>query len=96
VDALLLDSGNQAAPVKELGGTGRAHDWSLSRQICERSDAPVFLAGGLRADNVGRALDEVRPFGLDVCTGVRSDGVLDPAKLDAFVRAVAQATLRAR
>jgi phosphoribosylanthranilate isomerase len=96
VDALLLDSGNQAAEVKELGGTGRAHDWSLSRRICERSDAPVFLAGGLRPDNVGRALDEVRPFGLDVCTGVRSDGVLDPAKLDAFVRAVATATRLAR
>jgi phosphoribosylanthranilate isomerase len=49
VDALLLDSGNPALAVKELGGTGRRHDWALSRRIREAVPVPVFLAGGLRA-----------------------------------------------
>jgi len=47
VDALLLDSGNPNLKIKELGGTGRVHDWSLSRKIVEQSKVPVFLAGGL-------------------------------------------------
>jgi phosphoribosylanthranilate isomerase len=87
VDALLLDSGNPALAVKELGGTGRVHDWSLSRRIVEGCGKPVFLAGGLRPDNVARALREVQPFGLDLCSGVRTDGVLDAAKLAAFMAA---------
>jgi phosphoribosylanthranilate isomerase len=84
VDALLLDSGNQRLEVKELGGTGRVHDWATSRRIREAVDVPVFLAGGLRPDNVRAAIDEVGPFGLDLCTGVRTDGRLDAAKLDVF------------
>jgi phosphoribosylanthranilate isomerase len=88
VDALLLDSGNQSLAVKELGGTGRRHDWRLSRQIREASSAPVFLAGGLTAENVGQAMAEVGPFGLDLCSSVRTDGRLDPAKLEAFFAAV--------
>lgn len=88
VDALLLDSGNQTAAVKELGGTGRRHDWAISRQIRERSPVPVFLAGGLRVHNVCDAIVAVRPFALDLCTGVREDGRLDAAKLDAFMAAV--------
>ncbi|MGZ8414644.1 MAG: phosphoribosylanthranilate isomerase [Gemmatirosa sp.] len=91
VDALLLDSGNPRLAVKELGGTGRVHDWALSRAIRERAGVPVFLAGGLRADNVGEAIAAVAPFGVDVCSGVRTDGRLDAAKLDAFARAVAAA-----
>ncbi len=87
VDALLLDSGNPGAKVKELGGTGRAHDWSVSARIVEQSPVPVFLAGGLNPDNVARAIDAVRPFGLDLCTGVRTDGALDPRKLERFVAA---------
>lgn len=93
VDALLLDSGRPSAPVRELGGTGRVHDWSFSRKVVERSSRPVFLAGGLRPDNVARAIAEVRPYGLDVCSGVRTDGRLDGDKLRAFVRAVEQAEL---
>lgn len=89
VDALLLDSGNPRLPVKELGGTGRVHDWSLSRAIRDGAGVPVFLAGGLRADNVGEAIAAVAPFGVDVCSGVRTDGRLDPARLDAFARALA-------
>lgn len=88
VDALLLDSGNPALPVKELGGTGRIHDWSLSRAIRDAVDVPVFLAGGLRPENVGAAIAAVRPFAVDVCTGVRTEGRLDPAKLRGFVAAV--------
>jgi len=84
VDALLLDSGNQSAPVKELGGTGRTHDWSLSRRIREAVEVPIFLAGGLNSGNVVEAIREVGPFALDVCTGVRTDGKLDEAKLTAF------------
>jgi len=88
-DALLLDSGQPHAAVKVLGGTGRTHDWALSRAIVEQAACPVFLAGGLRADNVARAIRTVRPFGVDVCTGVRrADYSLDPAQLEAFVAAV--------
>ena len=77
-------------PVKELGGTGRTHDWRHSRAIVEQSGAPVYLAGGLNAENVGRAIRDVSPFGVDLCTGVRSDGRLDEAKLRTFVDAVAR------
>jgi phosphoribosylanthranilate isomerase len=87
VDAILLDSGNQSLAVKELGGTGRVHDWAISRAIRAAIDIPLYLAGGLSADNVAEAIDAVGPFALDVCSGVRSDGWLDEAKLDAFMRA---------
>ncbi|MGB0412368.1 MAG: phosphoribosylanthranilate isomerase [Pikeienuella sp.] len=88
VDAILLDSGRPAAAVKELGGTGRVHDWAVSAQIVQAARIPVFLAGGLRPDNVAEAIRQVRPFGLDLCTGVRTDGALDQAKLSAFFRAI--------
>jgi phosphoribosylanthranilate isomerase len=88
VDALLLDSGRPGAAVRELGGTGRVHDWALSRRVVEAARCPVFLAGGLRVENVARAVEQVRPYGLDVCSGVRSDGRLDGRKLAAFVAAV--------
>jgi phosphoribosylanthranilate isomerase len=84
VDAILLDSGNPALQIKELGGTGRRHDWSLSRQIRERVNVPIFLAGGLNPGNVRQAIEEVGPFGLDVCTGVRTNGQLDEGKLSAL------------
>ena len=88
VDALLLDSGNQALSIKELGGTGRTHDWRLSRQIREAADVPLFLAGGLNGLNVAEAISAVAPFGVDVCSGVRTNGRLDEAKLDRFFMAV--------
>lgn len=88
VDAVLLDSGRPGLAVKELGGTGRVHDWSVSRRVVEACGRPVFLAGWLRADNVAEAVRAVRPFGLDVCSGVRTDGRLDAAKLRAFVAAM--------
>ena len=86
-DALLLDSGNPKLAVKELGGTGRVHNWELSKKIVEQSKVPVFLAGGLNAGNVAEAIETVQPFGIDVCSGVRTDGDLNAAKLEAFFTA---------
>jgi phosphoribosylanthranilate isomerase len=90
VDALLLDSGNPNLKIKELGGTGRVHDWRLSRTIREKSKCPVFLAGGLNPGNVRRAIEEVEPFGVDVCSGVRTGGKLDIQKLRSFIKNVMQ------
>ncbi|HZN07093.1 MAG TPA: phosphoribosylanthranilate isomerase [Pyrinomonadaceae bacterium] len=84
VDAVLLDSGNQSLAIKELGGTGRTHDWSLSRKIREAIDVPLFLAGGLKPHNVAAAIQEVQPFGIDVCSGLRTNGALDRHKLSDF------------
>jgi len=84
VDAILLDSGNQSLEIKELGGTGRTHDWNLSRKIRESIEVPLFLAGGLNPSNVAAAIREVQPFGIDVCSGLRTNGALDPQKLTAF------------
>ena len=91
VHAFLLDSGRPGRPVPELGGTGRTHDWSISAAFVRASPVPVFLAGGLTASNVGDAIRRVRPFGVDLCSGVRSDDQLDRHKLGAFMRAVATA-----
>ncbi|MBL9134562.1 MAG: phosphoribosylanthranilate isomerase [Verrucomicrobiales bacterium] len=87
VDALLLDSGNPALAIKELGGTGRTHDWALSRRIRDAIDIPLFLAGGLSAANVAEAIAVVDPFGLDICSGVRTNGMLDAIKLREFFAA---------
>lgn len=88
VHAFLLDSGRPGESIPELGGTGRIHDWSISAAFVKASPIPVFLAGGLNPSNVGEAIRTVRPFGLDLCSGVRTGGQLDPEKLKAFVRAV--------
>lgn len=92
VDCILLDSGNPALAVKELGGTGRRHDWQISRRIRDTVDVPVFLAGGLNASNVAEAIETVRPFGVDVCSGVRTAGRLDDVKLGAFLAGIADST----
>lgn len=91
VHAFLLDSGRPSAKVPELGGTGRPHDWAISRAFVEASPLPVFLAGGLTPENVQQAIRQVKPFGVDLCSGVRKNDRLDPKKLNAFVRAVATA-----
>jgi phosphoribosylanthranilate isomerase len=88
VDAILLDSGNPDLLVKQLGGTGRKHNWLLSRQIREKLKVPVFLAGGLNSDNVLEGLKQVHPFAVDVCNGVRTDDKLDECRLSAFFEAV--------
>jgi phosphoribosylanthranilate isomerase len=88
VDALLLDSGNPNLEIKELGGTGRVHNWGLSRKIVEQSNIPVFLAGGISAENVRQAIEQVQPFGLDLCSAVRTNKKLDPQKLERFFNQV--------
>ena len=88
VDAILLDSGNPNLSVKELGGTGRTHNWQLSRQIRSHITKPVFLAGGLHPLNVKEAIEVVQPFGVDLCSGVRTHGKLDEKKLEAFFKAL--------
>lgn len=88
VDALLLDSGNPKLEVKELGGTGRTHNWEISRKIIESLAIPVFLAGGLNAENVKEAITKVKPYGLDICSGVRTNNILDEQKLSLFFKKV--------
>jgi phosphoribosylanthranilate isomerase len=91
VDAILLDSGNPGAAVKELGGTGRTHDWAISRRIRDAVAAlgrPLYLAGGLNAGNVAAAVAAVQPYGLDLCSSVRGGGRLDTARLAAFFEAL--------
>ena len=88
VDAILLDSGNPNLKVKILGGTGNAHDWKLSRKIREAVNKPVFLAGGINAQNVQQAIEEVNPYGIDLCSSVRTNGQLDASKLDIFFKAI--------
>jgi phosphoribosylanthranilate isomerase len=88
VDALLLDSGNPKLEVKELGGTGRTHNWEISRNIVERVNIPVFLAGGLNPENVKEAIEVVQPYGLDICNGVRKNNQLDEEKLKLFFESV--------
>lgn len=88
VDAILLDSGNPKAAIKTLGGTGNTHNWSVSHELVKQVSVPVFLAGGLHAGNVQEAIEQVNPFGVDVCSGVRSAGKLDLQKLSAFIKAV--------
>lgn len=88
VDAILLDSGNPRLAVKELGGTGRTHNWELSKAIRSSISIPLFLAGGLNKDNVKMAIEYVQPFGIDLCSSVRTNGLLDREKLEAFFSAI--------
>lgn len=88
VDALLLDSGDKESEIKELGGTGRIHNWDISRDIREKVNKPIFLAGGLNPSNVINAITTVQPFGIDVCSGLRTNGILDEKKLAEFIRVI--------
>lgn len=88
VNTILLDSGNPRLAVKELGGTGRVHDWTMSRRIRDSVGVPVLLAGGLHPGNAREAFDRVQPAGLDVCSGLRPNGRLDAGKLQAFFHAL--------
>jgi phosphoribosylanthranilate isomerase len=88
VDAVLLDSGNQNIKVKELGGTGRIHNWEISKKIVKQLSIPVYLAGGLNSENVKDAVQFVKPYGVDICSGVRTNNKLDEIKLDKFFKAL--------
>jgi phosphoribosylanthranilate isomerase len=89
-DALLLDSGNPALEIKELGGTGKVHDWKISKQICSLINKPVFLAGGLNPSNISAAMNTVQPFGVDLCSGIRTNGKLDEIKLSYFMKEISK------
>jgi phosphoribosylanthranilate isomerase len=88
VDAILLDTGSKSDTKIELGGTGRIHDWSVSAQICSQVKIPVFLAGGLNPYNVQEAIEKVHPFAVDVCSGVRTNDLLDKSKVSDFIQNV--------
>ncbi len=88
VDAILLDSGNPNLPTKELGGTGRIHNWDLSQTIRMKVDVPIILAGGINSNNVKQAIDHVKPFGVDLCSSVRTNGKLDENKLKLFFQSI--------
>ena len=94
VHAFLLDSGRPGGEIAELGGTGRTHDWSVSAAFVRASPRPVFLAGGLTAANIESAIRQVQPFGVDLCSGVRTNGRLDGSKLAAVVAAICAAENR--
>jgi len=81
-DALLLDTRTR----EKLGGTGIPHDWNISAAIVANSAIPVILAGGLTPENVAEAIRKVRPYGVDVHTGVRKDGIRNPERTLAFAR----------
>lgn len=84
VDALLLDSGNPNLRIKTLGGTGNTHNWEISKRIVTNSKIPVWLAGGLKPENVQEAIKTVQPYGLDLCSGVRMNGNLNKDKMLSF------------
>lgn len=85
VDYILLDSGNPNLVIKEFGGTGRVHDWSISKRIREEVEIPIYLAGGLNSTNIVEAINVVEPYGVDLCSGVRTNDVLDESKLKLFM-----------
>ncbi len=88
VDAILLDSGNPNLPTKVLGGTGKTHNWDLSKKIREKISLPIFLAGGINKDNIKKAIEHVQPYGIDLCSSVRTNGQLDESKLEALFNAL--------
>lgn len=94
VDMILLDSGNPKLAVKELGGTGRKHDWNLSKAIVQSVNIPVFLAGGLNSENVREAIEFVQPYGVDICSGVRTNGKLDEGRVKKFFESLAASSIR--
>jgi phosphoribosylanthranilate isomerase len=87
-DGLLIDSGSKGGSVVELGGTGRTHNWDVSRRIVEAVETPVILAGGLNSENVAEAVKQVKPYAVDVCSGVRTRERLDSVKLQSFMSRV--------
>ena len=88
VDAILLDSGNPNLSTKVLGGTGKTHNWDLSKKIRENISIPTYLAGGINKDNIRKAIDHVQPYGIDLCNSVRTNGQLDELKLEELFKAL--------
>jgi len=74
------------------GGTGQVFNWQLAKEVTAKF--PVFIAGGLTPTNVGRLIKQLQPWGVDVSTGVETDGQKDASKIGAFVQAVRKAERR--
>jgi len=85
VDALLLDSASRSVPVRWEEQHGRTHDWRISRRIADAVSIPVILSGGLTHLNVADAIRAVRPYGVEVCSGVRTKGQLNTTLLVQFL-----------
>jgi phosphoribosylanthranilate isomerase len=82
VEAFLLDRFSE-----QYGGTGKTFDWSLAVDFQKKTDRPIILSGGLKLDNVAKAFEVVKPYGVDVCTGVEaSPGKKDRAKMKDFIQ----------
>ena len=82
-DALLFDTAEFTDGKARFGGTGKQSDWNLSAQLIQASPVPAFLSGGIRPENVQKAIETVRPYGVDLCSGVEaSKGVRDRGKLE--------------
>ncbi len=86
-DVLLIDT-----PSADYGGSGQVGDWAVAAAAVRAAGCPVLLAGGLTPDNVAQAIARVRPFGVDVASGVeRAPGSKDAARMRAFVDAARRA-----
>ncbi len=82
-DALLFDTAEFNNGKVRFGGTGKRSDWNLSTQLIQACKVPAFLSGGIQPDNVRTAIETVRPYGVDLCSGVEaSKGVRDRRKLE--------------
>jgi phosphoribosylanthranilate isomerase len=85
-EALIVDSSDTSQGFLRLGGTGKLSDWSAAAELVAKLPVPVFLAGGIGPENVESALIEVRPYGIDLCSGVETEkGMKDPAKVRALI-----------
>ncbi|MBC8230856.1 phosphoribosylanthranilate isomerase [bacterium] len=86
-DALLLDTVDVSGDKLRFGGTGKVSDWNIARELVKGFKTPVFLAGGINPDNVKEAIQTVRPYGIDLCSGVESmKGKRDREKLNRLMR----------
>jgi phosphoribosylanthranilate isomerase len=89
-DALLLDTVDVSGDKLRFGGTGKTSDWNIARELVKEFKTPVFLAGGINPDNVREAIQTVRPYGIDLCSGVESvKGKRDREKVNRLMRNLA-------
>ena len=94
IDAILIDTViPSSGQTMRYGGTGKVNDWAMAKRLVEAISVPTFLAGGINPENVQRAIEEVRPYGVDLCSGVEADhGKRDPEKLRRLMLGVRKAT----
>ncbi len=91
-DFFLFDSVDVSLKKPRYGGTGKTCDWNVAAELIERSPLPVFFAGGIRPENVKAAIETLRPYGIDLCSGVEATkGVKDKQKLEQLMSQVESA-----